>query len=503
MLSDDVYRFIDHLRYEKRASIHTISSYSNVLKRAVTVLEREFDNIKSWQSVGLEQMRAIQRDFNFNDENIKQSNNSVAHDLYALSSFFEYLIKQGELSDNPCSLIKAPKVKRHLPKILTLNEIDVLLDYEPKDVFEQRDSAIAELLFSSGLRVSELVGLGLKDLNYETKEIRVLGKGSKYRIVPVGEKALDKISNYLKIRDEFKPSEDALFLNKYGRRLTTRAVEQNLDKLSIKAGVQTHLNPHKLRHSFATELLQGGADLRSVQEMLGHASLAATQVYTHLDFEHLKVLIVPVIGHALDDEHGTMRLLQDVMRDGADKHAAERAKTARAHDDEIALLFVGHIADDFTWIADFNACPRLDLRRDDMHEIREELVRRNLELRRHIAAEADLLKGRHVLVEVDDHEERQLRARHCGQLDGFIDGPEGLPRAICRHEDAVAADGLRRSCLYRLDQCFSFHQTLPLTPPVPLLCHRPGSTAAGDASLPLPCASAARAAPRRTSRRTG
>ncbi len=288
MLSDDVYRFIDHLRYEKRASIHTISSYSNVLKRAVAVLEREFDNVKSWQSVGLEQMRAIQRDFNFNDENIKQSNNSVAHDLYALSSFFKYLIKQGRLSDNPCSLIKAPKVKRHLPKILTLSEINILLDYEPKNLYEIRDSAIAELLFSSGLRVSELVGIDLGNLNYETKEILVLGKGSKYRIVPVGQKALDKISDYIKVRDEFQPSENALFLNKYGKRLTTRAVEQNLDKLSVKAGVQTHLNPHKLRHSFATELLQGGADLRSVQEMLGHASLAATQIYTHLDFEHLK-----------------------------------------------------------------------------------------------------------------------------------------------------------------------------------------------------------------------
>lgn len=288
MLSDDVYRFIDHLRYEKRASIHTISSYSNVLKRAVAVLEREFDNVKSWQSVGLEQMRAIQRDFNFNDENIKQSNNSVAHDLYALSSFFKYLIKQGRLSDNPCSLIKAPKVKRHLPKILTLSEINILLDYEPKNLYEIRDSAIAELLFSSGLRVSELVGIDLGNLNYETKEILVLGKGSKYRIVPVGQKALDKISDYIKVRDEFQPSENSLFLNKYGKRLTTRAVEQNLDKLSVKAGVQTHLNPHKLRHSFATELLQGGADLRSVQEMLGHASLAATQIYTHLDFEHLK-----------------------------------------------------------------------------------------------------------------------------------------------------------------------------------------------------------------------
>lgn len=288
MLADDVYRFIDYLRYEKRASIHTISSYSNVLKRAVAVLEREFDDVKSWQNVGLEQMRAIQRDFNFNSENIKQSNNSVAHDLYALSSFFKYLIKQGELLDNPCSLIKAPKVKRHLPKILTLNEIDVLLDYKPNDLYEVRDSAIAELLFSSGLRVSELVGLDLTDLNYETKEILVLGKGNKYRIVPVGQNALDKISNYMKVREEFKPSENALFLNKYGKRLTTRAVEQNLDKLSVKAGVQTHLNPHKLRHSFATELLQGGADLRSVQEMLGHASLAATQIYTHLDFEHLK-----------------------------------------------------------------------------------------------------------------------------------------------------------------------------------------------------------------------
>ena len=143
-------------------------------------------------------------------------------------------------------------------------------------------------MFSSGLRVSELVSLDLSNINLEVCEVRVIGKGSKERIVPIGSKAVEKLKDYLILREQFNPQDNALFLNKYGKRMTTRAVEQNLDKLSTKAGVQTHLNPHKLRHSFATELLQGGADLRAVQEMLGHSNLAATQIYTHLDFEHLK-----------------------------------------------------------------------------------------------------------------------------------------------------------------------------------------------------------------------
>jgi integrase/recombinase XerC len=290
MLKDFIDRYLDKLRFEKRSSAHTIDSYQRVLLKALEVIEREFPEIKEWKELRLEQMRVIQREFNFDADLNKLNNNSVAHDLYALSSFFKFLVSIEEIPDNPFSLIKAPKIKRHLPKILSLTEIDAILSLKPETIYERRDLAIVELLFSSGLRVSELVGLDLEDYDQSVQEVRVLGKGSKQRVVPVNDSAISKISDYLLIRDSFDPKEPALFLNRFGGRLTTRGVEQNLMKLCDKACVSAHLNPHKLRHSFATELLQGGADLRSVQEMLGHASLSATQIYTHLDFEHLKAV---------------------------------------------------------------------------------------------------------------------------------------------------------------------------------------------------------------------
>ncbi|MGN1280398.1 MAG: tyrosine recombinase XerC [Succinivibrio sp.] len=287
-LLEEIDLFISYLRYEKRTSEHTVSSYYRVLERAYNCLRTEFPDVRSFSEISTEHIRFLQREFNYTKNDEKRSNSSVSHDIYALSSFFKYLIRQGILKDNPCDQIKAPKVSHHLPKTLSSNELDTLLDYEPKDNKDIRDLAIAELLFSSGLRVSELVGLNLTDYDAAIREVRVLGKGNKQRIVPVGRCAIERIGQYLDIREEFSPKSEALFLNRFGNRLTIRAVEQNLNTLSIKAGVATHLNPHKLRHSFATTLLEGGADLRAVQEMLGHSSLASTQVYTHLDYEHLK-----------------------------------------------------------------------------------------------------------------------------------------------------------------------------------------------------------------------
>ncbi|MGN0915416.1 MAG: tyrosine recombinase XerC [Succinivibrio sp.] len=290
MLKDSVEAYLHYLEFEKRVSKHTLDSYRRVLDKALKCVEREYSTVTSWNEIDLEKIRCIMREFNFDSNVIKLSNNTVAHDIYALSSFFKYLIRTDNLPINPVELVKVSIVKRHLPSTLTLNEVNSLLDAPPSNPYEVRDLAMAELLFSSGLRVSELVSLNLEDLDYAQRELIVMGKGSKERIVPIGGKAIEKIMLYLDVRDSFKPDaeEHALFLNRFGKRITSRGVEGNLDKLAKKAGISSHLNPHKLRHSFATELLQGGADLRSVQDMLGHSSLAATQIYTHLAFDHIK-----------------------------------------------------------------------------------------------------------------------------------------------------------------------------------------------------------------------
>lgn len=288
MLKDLVDSYLNYLDNERRSSIKTIDSYKRVLDKVCKSLSKEFPDLKNWSEVGLKEMRFLVKELNF-DSNVKRlSSVTVAHDIYSLSSFFKYLIRQKILKDNPVDLVSAPRVKKPLPKILTLNEINLLLSVVPENIREIRDCAIAELLFSSGLRVSELVGLDLKDYKSDQSEVRVFGKGSKVRIVPVGSKAVEKLNNYFAVREEFGPKCDAVFLNRFGDRLSSRTVENNLKALAEKAGLNISIFPHKLRHSFATELLGNGADLRVVQELLGHSSLAATQVYTHVNFEQMK-----------------------------------------------------------------------------------------------------------------------------------------------------------------------------------------------------------------------
>ena len=281
--------FCAYLAGERRMSDLTARSYRRALDKAIAALRSECPEVRSWSDVGDQQMRAIARELNFGKDAQKLSSSSVAHDLYALGSFFDFMVMKGRLERSPASAVKAPRVKRALPRVLTMNEVEELLSVKPRDAQGIRDLAMAELFFSSGLRLSELTALDLGDYRPGMREVMVRsGKGGKDRVVPVGSRAAQRISEYLEQRPSFSPSCDALFVSRLGGRLTGRSVELALKRLASEAGMSANVFPHKLRHSFATELVEHGADLRSVQEMLGHTSLAATQIYTNLDFEHLK-----------------------------------------------------------------------------------------------------------------------------------------------------------------------------------------------------------------------
>ncbi len=281
--------FCAYLTGERRMSELTARSYARAIGKAIAALRSECPEVQSWSDVGDAQMRAIARELNFGKDAQKLSSSSVAHDLYALGSFFDFMVMKGRLERSPASAVKAPRVKRALPRVLTMNEVEELLSVKPKDAQGIRDLAMAELFFSSGLRLSELTALDLGDYRPAMREVMVRsGKGGKDRVVPVGSRAAERIFEYLKMRPSFSPNCDALFVSRLGGRLTGRAVEMALKRLAMDAGMSANVFPHKLRHSFATELVEHGADLRSVQEMLGHSSLAATQIYTNLDFEHLK-----------------------------------------------------------------------------------------------------------------------------------------------------------------------------------------------------------------------
>jgi integrase/recombinase XerC len=212
---------------------------------------------------------------------------SLARMLSAWRSLFRFLARQGGLAANPCTGIRPPKAPKRLPHTLSPDEMACLLDTETDDTWSMRDRAMFELLYSSGLRLSELVGLAPRDIDRQAGEVRVTGKGRKQRIVPVGEKALRALDAWLALRAGLAGDEQALFIGIRGARIAPRVVQDRLRKLAMRQGVSQRVHPHALRHSFASHVLQSSGDLRAVQEMLGHASLSTTQVYTHLDFQHL------------------------------------------------------------------------------------------------------------------------------------------------------------------------------------------------------------------------
>ena len=266
--------FISYLQKEKNYSLHTLRAYRNDLKSFFDFLrekgESEIDN------------RAISRYIGFL---LKYGfdTKSVARKLSSLKSFFKVLKKIGQITENPADLIKTPKTKRHLPGFLTYQQIE-----EGLAIDNLRDRAIIETLYSCGLRASELVGINIGDIDFNRDEVKVKGKGNKERIVPIGRVAKDAVVGYLKVRPAIKNQEESLFLNYRGERLTTMSLQRIVRKYLIRVAKVSGTNPHILRHSFATHLLENGADLRAVQELLGHASLSTVQIYTHLTMKHLK-----------------------------------------------------------------------------------------------------------------------------------------------------------------------------------------------------------------------
>ena len=214
------------------------------------------------------------------------SKRSQARLLSALKSFFNYLAAERMIKENPCDMVDAPKIGRYLPEVLSVEEVEKIMDSVPlSDVAGLRDRAVLEVLYGCGLRVSEVVGLKISDVFVKEKFVRVVGKGDKQRLVPIDGIALDFVGRYLEVRPEpyDRESEDILFLNRFGKRLSRISIFNMVKKQAVLAGIRKEISPHTFRHSFATHLIENGADLRAVQEMLGHESILTTEIYTHIE----------------------------------------------------------------------------------------------------------------------------------------------------------------------------------------------------------------------------
>jgi integrase/recombinase XerC len=289
--------FLEHMRYERNVSEHTLRNYASDLgqfydflapvineetlaRRELVLKDVDHITIREWMSA-------------LHAANKKKT--SIARKLASVRTFFQFLVREGKLEMNPAKLVSTPRIERKLPNHLSTEDAVRFIESPDADSdMGKRDRAILEFLYATGVRVAELVGLNLKDIDYENKSVRVTGKRRKQRIVPFGDHALAALNNYLGIRLNFlnsAPAADrddkAVFLNYQGTRITTRSVGRMVDKYIRQCADIHDISPHSLRHSFATHLLDSGADLRDIQELLGHARLSTTQIYTQVSMEKL------------------------------------------------------------------------------------------------------------------------------------------------------------------------------------------------------------------------
>ena len=276
--------YLAALQHQRRMSPHTLSGYRRDLQRFAAFLHQR--GIDDWRRVDHETVAAHAA------ERYRQgcSAPTIARGLSSIRGFYRHLIRHRLATLNPAQDVRAPKAERKLPDTADIEQLEQLLHARDDDPpLRRRDLAMFELMYSSGLRLAELTSLDVRDIDFSERQLIVTGKGRKQRQLPVGGKAIAALERWLRARPGLlrDPAEPALFVNRLGQRLSHRGIQQRLDALVRAQGLERPLHPHMLRHSFATHLLESSADLRAVQELLGHADIATTQVYTHLDFQHL------------------------------------------------------------------------------------------------------------------------------------------------------------------------------------------------------------------------
>jgi integrase/recombinase XerD len=294
--------FSNYLAVERGLSGHTLVAYRNDISSLIAFLQGTDQAVSSWNGVAEQNIHAYLSDLDDRGYATATKSRKIA----SAKSFFKFMKEEQLIENNPLSDVRQPRAGQSLPKALSIAEVDQLLEasanVKVKSGEEARDAAMVELMYAAGLRVSELVGLNIRDVDLDAGTVRTIGKGSKQRVIPIYDTAVESIAEYItysrpthasrgthanRINDPDQ-SEDALFLNRNGGRITRQAYWLRLNKLATKAGISSKITPHMLRHSFATHLLHGGASLRHVQELLGHSSIATTQIYTHLTNEHVR-----------------------------------------------------------------------------------------------------------------------------------------------------------------------------------------------------------------------
>jgi len=277
---NDIKEYLVFVSQVKNLSENTTKSYERDLKKLNSFLISL--NLSTYSEINSETCSA------WIGSLYSQNNNprSIQRHLSSAKGFFRFLKKNGLISTSPFDLVTAPKSASNLPEVLTPEDVEQLLNFKPNGLLEIRDMAIVEVMYSSGLRVSETVNINISDFEEEMDFLRVLGKGSKTRLVPMGRFAVSAIKNWLTERNKIDNDSDALFLSSRGTRLSVRSVQLRLKKMATKQGLPP-IHPHMLRHSFATHMLESSGDLRTIQELLGHSSLSTTQIYTKLDYQHL------------------------------------------------------------------------------------------------------------------------------------------------------------------------------------------------------------------------